>query len=187
MSSPIGVKEKLHSELPLRNRFDILSTLGELALPKNQYFVIGGANLVLRGIKSVTPDIDALVSDELFEELAAEPSTIIKQPPASALAAGATNTTVWIEKEGLAIPFTATTAMGDGFYPQSFQSHAGDTEQVEGIPCVSLEAVRASKLALQRAVDKADLRAIALHLGETLPEFLPEPTVREAYEISSPY
>lgn len=180
MSLPIGVKDRLHSELPLRYRADILGTLTVLDLPPDEYFLVGGANLVLRGIKRATRDIDSLCSDGLFEALSSHPDVKLKNPPKDAIAQGATNQTVWLERSDLAIPFTATTQMGDGYFPQSFEEYRNQVEIVEGFPCVSLEIVRASKRALQRpypSSDLFDLDAIAFHLGETTEEPLPMPTI----------
>jgi hypothetical protein len=180
MSLPVGNVNKLHSELPLRDKGVIAETLEILDLPSDQYFIVGGANLVLRGIKRTTRDIDALCSNELFEELAANPDVKLKYPPKSAIAQGATNKTIWLEREGLDIPFTATTSMGDGYFPQSFEEYRDQVEIVEGFPCVNLEIVRASKRALQRpypSSDLFDLDAISFHLGESIEEPLPMPTI----------
>ena len=183
MSFPIGARQPLHSELPLRSKTDILETLTVLDLPPDEYFLVGGANLVLRGIKQATRDIDALCSGELFGELSARLDVQIKDPPRSALAQGATNKTIWLERTDLAIPFTATTKMGDGYFPQSFEEYKDQVELIEEFPCVSLDVVRASKAALRRpypASDLSDLCLIDISLGlETDP--LPAPSVGAPY------
>lgn len=164
MSNPLGTREPLHSELPQKDIHDILSTLQVMDLNPEHYFVIGGANLVLRGIKPTTPDIDALVSGELFRELASDQRTRMKQPPAMARYAGANNATVWIESSELAVPFSATTRLGDGYYPMSFEDHKSRTELVQGVPCSLLRCVYEAKKALQRPSDILDIPRIELHL-----------------------
>ncbi len=188
MSAPIGTIESFHSELPLREKADILFTLGELALPRADYFLVGGANLVLRGVKRATRDIDALVSDELFDELQQAPGVKLKSPPLSARMRGATNATVWIERNDLAIPFTATTSMNDGYYPQSFESHHNRTELIDEVPCALLDDVWASKVALQRpypASDMPDIEAISAYDERFDLNSIPAPTVRPVYHLIS--
>lgn len=164
MSNPLGIREPLHSELPQKNILDITSTLQVMDLNPEHYFIIGGANLVLRGVKPTTPDIDALVSEELFHTLESDHRTRIKQPPAMARYGGANNTTVWIESDDLAIPFSATTRLGDGYYPMSFESHKQQTEMVQGFPCSLLKCVYEAKKALRRPNDALDIPRIELHL-----------------------
>ena len=74
---------RMHSSYPVstetfpnRGYEDVLTTLhrlndrlGSVDVDNNlvaRFVVIGGANLVLRGIKPTTPDIDLLASDEVF-------------------------------------------------------------------------------------------------------------------------
>ncbi len=169
MSLPIGSAEKLHSQLPLRSKQDVLDTLYALDLPADEYFLVGGANMVLRGVKKHTRDIDSLVSARLFDQLVEMEGVRLKDPPKMARDHGASNQTVWLERTDLPIPFTATTSMGDGYFPQSFDMYRDRVEIVEGFPCVELDVVRASKLAIQRpapASDMLDIRAIQKFLGE---------------------
>jgi hypothetical protein len=154
--------------LPPRNRADIHWTLGRLSMPVNSYFVLGGANMVLRGIKRQTTDIDVLVSDNLFAELGQRPDAEIKNPPKSAIERGASNTTVWIHSTETALPLSATTALGDGCYPMSFESHRDRVEMVDGVPCSLLEDVIAAKASLQRFKDLRDLRRIEVFTGESI-------------------
>jgi len=151
--------------LPLRDRHDIHATLGRLALPKDEYFVLGGANMVLRGIKPSTVDIDVLVSRSLFDRLYYRMGALLKEPPQSAIQRGATNLTAWLQNDNLPIPLSATTALGDGCYPMSFESHVERTELVDGIPCSILDDVIAAKAALQRTKDISDLRYIGDFIG----------------------
>lgn len=151
----------------------IKQTLDILGMPKDQYFVIGGANLVLRDILHRTIDIDMLVSDSLFEGLQWVDGSFLKFPPEKARDRGATNQTV--ANNSLPMPISATTSLGDGYYPMSFDDNRESVELVDGIPCISLDDVIASKEALQRPKDITHLHRIARHLGTVCD--LPEPTI----------
>lgn len=165
--------------LPRLGKLAIIETMRYLSLPQTGYFVVGGANLVLRGIRSNTTDLDILVSEDVFAQLAEEEGAELHDPPRTAIERGADNKTVWVMNVSTPMPVSATTAMGDGFYPMSFASHKEHTDVVGGIPCLALEQVQASKLALRRPKDIEDLAAIALFLGE--PSDLPAPVVSSAW------
>ncbi len=169
-------------DLPKRGIGEIMQTLGYLVLPNDEYFVIGGANLVLRGIKEVTPDIDMLVTESIFANLRRHRGAEIHEPPPSARVQGADNKTVWVKNSRTPIPVSATTALGDGYYPMSFESHREHTELVEGIPCLRLEDVRISKEALQRPRNIEDLELIAGFLGQEF--ILPEPKIKNWHLLS---
>src|SRR5579885_2730784 len=106
-----ALKEKL---LP-KDKQAILKTLGYLSLKQSQYFVIGGANMVLRGIKDTTPDLDMLVSEDTFNWLAKRRGAEIHTPPLRAQYQGADNSTVWVKNARTPVPISATTALGDGY------------------------------------------------------------------------
>ncbi len=167
--------------LPLLGEDEILVTIDYLNMPTSDYFVIGGANLVLRGIKYSTPDLDVLVSDSLFESLQSVDSSQIKQPPKPAIMRGASNTTVWVKNDRTPIPLSATTSLGDGYYPMSFESHRDRVETVQGVPCVSLEEVIAAKSALQREKDLLDLDDISRFIGQAI-SLCPRPAVGPLWE-----
>lgn len=154
--------------LPLLGEEEIIATVDNLKLPINEYFILGGANLVLRGIKHSTPDLDVLVSDALFASLQEVDGAEIKQPPKPAIMRGATNTTVWVKNNMTPVPLSATTSLGDGYYPMSFESHKDKVEIVNGIPCISLEEVIAAKSALQREKDILDLADVGHFLGRVI-------------------
>ena len=168
--------------LPRVGKEAILRTLGYLGLGRSDYFVIGGANLVLRGIKATTEDVDMLVSGDTFDWLAQKSGAEIHDPPLPAQLRGADNKTVWVKNRRTPAPVSATTSLGDGYYPLTFDAHLSETELVQGVPCLTLEHVRASKEALQRYKDIEDLAAIAHHLGESLE--LPEPIYAAPYLTS---
>lgn len=51
------------------NKFELLNLLKELNFPKDEYYVLSGASLVLRGIREQAGDLDLCISEELFEEI----------------------------------------------------------------------------------------------------------------------
>lgn len=178
MSRPIWEGEPDLSS-PFLGERKIIQTLHHLSLLEGEYFIIGGANLVLRGIKIATPDIDMLVNDEVFERLKRLKGSVLKNPPGSAKMRGAMNETVWVSNRHTPIPISATTEMGDGYYPMSFESHRSQVELVNSFPCLKLDAVIAAKEALQRPNDIQDLDLIARSLGRTT--ILPEPAFTPPY------
>ncbi len=48
---------------------EIIKRLRELNLPKDEYYVLSGASLVLRGIREKCSDIDLCISEELFADV----------------------------------------------------------------------------------------------------------------------
>lgn len=48
---------------------EVVKRLKELNLPKDEYYVLSGASLVLRGIREQCSDIDLCISEELFEKI----------------------------------------------------------------------------------------------------------------------
>ena len=51
------------------NREQLLDLLKELNLPKDEYYVLSGASLVIRGIREQAGDLDLCISRELFEQI----------------------------------------------------------------------------------------------------------------------
>lgn len=51
------------------NKIELLNLLEKLNFPKDEYYVLSGASLVLRGIKEEAKDLDLCISDELFEQI----------------------------------------------------------------------------------------------------------------------
>ena len=50
-------------------KIELLNLLEELDFPKDEYYVLSGASLVLRGIKEEANDLDLCISEELFNEI----------------------------------------------------------------------------------------------------------------------
>lgn len=48
---------------------EVTKQLRKLSLPKDEYYVLSGASLVLRGIREQCSDIDLCISEELFKKL----------------------------------------------------------------------------------------------------------------------
>ena len=51
------------------NKEQVLKMLEELNLPKNEFYVLSGASLVLRGIRELCSDLDLCISEELYEKI----------------------------------------------------------------------------------------------------------------------
>lgn len=50
------------------NKDEVIKQLRILDLPKEEYYVLSGASLVLRGIRKKCSDIDLCISEELFNK-----------------------------------------------------------------------------------------------------------------------
>ena len=50
-------------------KIELLNLLKELNFPKDEYYVLSGASLVLRGIKDEANDLDLCISEELFNQI----------------------------------------------------------------------------------------------------------------------
>lgn len=48
---------------------EVIKQLRDLNLPKDEYYVLSGASLVLRGICEECSDIDLCISEELFSSV----------------------------------------------------------------------------------------------------------------------
>ena len=48
---------------------ELLNLLEQLNFPKDEYYVLSGASLVLRGIKEEANDLDLCISEELFRQI----------------------------------------------------------------------------------------------------------------------
>ena len=167
--------------LPDRGAQEIVETLDELNIRlrerSEEFVIIGGANLVLRGIRRATVDIDMLVSEGAFNAMAELDGAKIKLPPKRALANGATNTSVWLNVDWTKVPVSGATEMGDGYYPISYSAYADqDLELFGGHACAPLDDVWGSKVALQRPKDIPDLQLIAMTTGRSTQ--LPAPIYR---------
>ena len=142
----------------------IIRSIGKLSLNPGEFAVIGGANLVLRNIKTSTPDIDLLVSESAFDILRSKKGATLVSPPREAQERGATNKTVHLNPN-MGIPTSAFMYLsGDGYYPMYFDAIRATGEIVKDIPLASIEEVIASKQALARRKDLYDLEKIAAAL-----------------------
>ena len=50
-------------------KIELLNLLKELNFPKDEYYVLSGASLVLRGIRKEANDLDLCISEELFNQI----------------------------------------------------------------------------------------------------------------------
>lgn len=48
---------------------DILNMLKELNFPKDEFYIVGGSSLVMRGIREIAGDLDLCISTELFNNI----------------------------------------------------------------------------------------------------------------------
>ena len=51
------------------NKKDILNLLSKLNFPKDEFYVLSGASLVIRGIRDEAQDLDLCISKELFNQI----------------------------------------------------------------------------------------------------------------------
>ena len=51
-------------------KVELLNLLEKLNFPKDEYYVLSGASLVLRGIREEASDLDLCISEELFNQIA---------------------------------------------------------------------------------------------------------------------
>ena len=59
----------MKKEFYFMNIEQLLDLLKELNLPKDEYYVLSGASLVIRGIREQAGDLDLCISRELFEQI----------------------------------------------------------------------------------------------------------------------
>lgn len=50
-------------------KVELLNLLEKLNFPKDEYYVLSGASLVLRGIREEAGDLDLCISEELFNQI----------------------------------------------------------------------------------------------------------------------
>lgn len=51
------------------NKYELLSLVDSLDLPKGEYYILGGGSLLMCGLRETTADLDLCVSISLFEKL----------------------------------------------------------------------------------------------------------------------
>ncbi|MDZ7785929.1 MAG: hypothetical protein U5L95_02300 [Candidatus Saccharibacteria bacterium] len=140
-----------------------------LSQDRDRLIVIGGANLVLRGIIDHTPDVDVLAPKTFLEIMAIYDHVEELPVPRRAREAGATNTSIRFKTQLGGNWVCATDALGDGYYPMSYDGlnqQPGSTEMIEGVRCLSLGRVISSKRALGRERDLVHLEAIKYYQSE---------------------
>jgi hypothetical protein len=150
----------------------IVETVERLGLSTDDYVVIGGANLVLRGLKTQTPDIDMLVSGEGFVALANLPNAKIVGPPTRSRHAGAANPSVHIDAGPLNDhAVTAAEHMADDYFPMTFAIARERREMVAGVPLLDTQTTLEWKLACGRDKDLKDVsQAVEILSVRAIPE-----------------
>ena len=53
----------------IMKKVELLNLLEKLNFPKDEYYVLSGASLVLRGIREEAGDLDLCISEELFNQI----------------------------------------------------------------------------------------------------------------------
>ena len=118
------------------NREELIRRLRGLPWPKEEYWLVAGGAMVLRGLRDETRDLDLGCSRELADRLEAEGC------PVQRMADGSRRI----------VP-------GDGI--ELFEGWLCDrVESVDGIPVVSLRGLLQMKEALGREKDRADIAKI---------------------------
>lgn len=158
--NPPYINDRLRAQR-IRNDFELDPLLQE---NRDRIILIGGANLVLRGIIEFTPDIDILAPAALLQEMQGRDGAETMKPPFYARVNGADNFNVRFETDPQKSWVTATDRLGDGHYPMSYHGLDIDnssTQMIFGVRCLALERIKASKMALRRRKDIEHLKAIA--------------------------
>jgi hypothetical protein len=134
------------------NKTDIKAALKQLNLPIGEYAVVGSAVMTMHGLRPAG-DIDLIVSERVYKQLKANG---------------------WREKlrEGThgrpqslyEDVFDAGMAWGVGAYHPSPQELIDNAQIIEGVPCVSLTAVRDWKKECGREKDLVDVALIDEYL-----------------------
>jgi hypothetical protein len=146
MPTQKAITESFH--VILYDALEVKESLRRAELPLNSYIVMGGASLVLRGIKRATADIDVLVSDSLFSNLLTRPN------------ASRRGRLIELEIEPTELPTLQAIPGYEQPVPIFYNDLKENIEWVDAFPCTPLAIVRASKGALNRQKDLEDIAAI---------------------------
>ncbi|HUC88297.1 MAG TPA: DUF6036 family nucleotidyltransferase [Candidatus Binatia bacterium] len=145
-----AITESFH--VILYDMSEVKESIKRAELPSNSYIIIGGASLVLRGIKRTTADVDVLVPDALFKSL-------LDRPHATSRGA-----LIELEIEPFELPTVQAIPGYKEPVPVFYDDLQDRVEQVNDCPCAPLSIVRASKEALHRHKDLEDIASIE-HFG----------------------
>lgn len=129
------------------NATEVRDRLATLGLPAGKYAVHASAALVLRGIVPDAHDIDVVARGAAWEH---------------ALTLGTLST----GKEDAVVLVGDDVEVWAGWYGAGVDGLIDGAELVGGVPCVSVEEVRAFKERLGRPKDGPHLEAIARYLRE---------------------
>lgn len=121
------------------NRKEIIKYLKKYNLDPKKYIIISGAAMVLYGFKEETPDIDIAVTKEYKKELLSKYNCVLENP----------------ETDAYIIDDTLN--FGNNFYKRR-------KEYVEGFPVMNIDDLIETKMKLNRAKDRKDLKLIFSHM-----------------------
>lgn len=119
------------------NREEYIKGLEEMGLPKEEYIILSGGSLLLRGIREKTEDYDFCITKKLAEEI-----NLYDSPK---------------DDNGFYTPFENCQMMDD------FDGTPFDI--VDGYQCESLESILAFKRRVNRPKDQDDIRNIEKYLS----------------------
>lgn len=120
------------------NRQEFIERLEAMSLPKDQYIILSGGSLLLRGLRETTADFDLCASEELAKEL-----DLYHAPE---------------DDKGYHVPFD-NVQMSDNFDDY-------DYDIVDGFQCETLESILEFKRRKRRPKDIKDIAAIEKYLAE---------------------
>lgn len=122
------------------NKNDIVRIMNEFGLPKENYWIVTGAGLVMHGVKSQTKDIDLGCTTKLCDSL------IYRGYDAQVL------------EDGLRL-----IKIGDNI--EIFENWFVDSiVELDGLPVATLESIKKQKIELGREKDLKDIDLINKHL-----------------------
>jgi hypothetical protein len=122
------------------NKEQFLKRLEELNLPKDQFVILSGGSLLMRGIRKQTADLDLCASKELAKKIKLYDSPV--------------------DDKGFYTPFEGVQMLDD--------MSEMDYDEVDGYLCESLSAVIAFKRKKRREKDLKDLELIEKYLLDKL-------------------
>ncbi len=120
------------------NKQEYLDGLRKMNLPKEEFIILSGGSLLLRGIRKKASDYDFCFSDKLAKKL-----DLANAPK---------------DGDGFYVPFEKCQVMDE------FNKVKYDT--VEGYKCESLDSILELKRKLKRTKDLVDIKAIEDYLSK---------------------
>ena len=121
------------------NKLEFIAVLGELGWPKEEYVILSGGSLLMRGLRKTTADVDISLTKHLAQEI-----NLYDAPQ---------------DKKGYYNPRENVQAFDD--------SDKIEFDIVDGYKCETLESVLAFKKKMMRPKDLKDIEKIEAALKGT--------------------